>query len=349
MALPVVNSLVECADFSNTVLPYVPQLYDLPQQILQAISSPQGLIALYTSINPLISAFAFSLFLALIFLIVSEINKNYSQIDRCWSLLPTVYNAHFAIYAHLVGLPTQRLDVLFAVSAIWSSRLTFNYWRKGGYSKGSEDYRWEVLKDDLGPYLFFVFNVFFISLAQSYLLFTVALPTYAILLTTRVSGGLSAMDVVYSLTILSLVTIAAIADQQQWDYHSAKNEYKKTGVVTSGYHKQDLERGFNTTGLWQYSRHPNFAAEQSVWVSFYLWSCQATDTFFNWTGVGALGYLILFQGSTWFTELISGRKYPDYAEYQKRVGKFVPPGFGSQLPGNFSDKRVASTTTKKTK
>lgn len=46
-------------------------------------------------------------------------------------------------------------------------RLTYNYWRKGGYTIGSEDYRWEVLREKISPPLFFVFNVLFISLAQS--------------------------------------------------------------------------------------------------------------------------------------------------------------------------------------
>lgn len=120
MALPVIKAVGDCADFSKTVSPYIPQLYELPQQILQSITSLQELKVLYVSTNPLISAFALSLFLAPIFLIISEINKNYSQVDRCWSLLPTLYNAHFALYAHAVGLPTQRLDTLLAFSTVWS-------------------------------------------------------------------------------------------------------------------------------------------------------------------------------------------------------------------------------------
>lgn len=44
----------------------------------------------------------------------------------------------------------------------------------------------------------------------------------------------------------------------------------------------------------------------------------------NWTFAGAFGYLILFQASTWFTELLSSQKYPEYEVYQKRVGKFLP-------------------------
>lgn len=120
MALPVVRTLIECADFTQTVSPYLYQLYDLPQQVLQSYSNPTELRNLYLATNPVISGLAFSLFLAPIFLIVSEINRNYSQVDRCWSILPTIYNAHFAIYARMSGLPTDRLDYLLAFSIVWS-------------------------------------------------------------------------------------------------------------------------------------------------------------------------------------------------------------------------------------
>lgn len=125
MSLPVVRSVSDCTDFSKTVAPYLPQVYELPQRIFQSIAQPQNLKEIYLSTNPFISALALSLFLAPIFLVASEINKNYSQIDRFWSILPTVYNAHFAIYAHALGLPTRRLDSLLLLSTIWSVSLWF--------------------------------------------------------------------------------------------------------------------------------------------------------------------------------------------------------------------------------
>lgn len=120
MSLPVVKSLADCVDLTKSVSPYMPQLYDLPQQILQSISDPHALKQVYLSTNPLISAFAFSLFLSPVFLIASEINKNYSQVDRFWSILPTVYVAHFVIYARALGLPSQRLETLCFFTTLWS-------------------------------------------------------------------------------------------------------------------------------------------------------------------------------------------------------------------------------------
>jgi len=45
--------------------------------------------------------------------------------------------------------------------------LTYNYWRKGGYNIGVEDYRWEVLRKKISPPLFAVFNIVFIGFAQN--------------------------------------------------------------------------------------------------------------------------------------------------------------------------------------
>ena len=120
MAVPVLKSLEECADFSKTVEPYIAQFYELPQRLAASGGSPHNLLALYKSANPLVSGFAFSLFLAAIFLLVSEFNRNWSQVDRMWSLLPTIYNAHFAVWTHLNELPTQRVDLVLFWSVLWS-------------------------------------------------------------------------------------------------------------------------------------------------------------------------------------------------------------------------------------
>jgi steroid 5-alpha reductase family enzyme len=180
----------------------------------------------------------------------------------------------------------------------------------------------------------FLFNVVFISLAQSLLLVAITSPTYVLLLTERLAtfdapvSSWNLMDTISSGVMLVLILLSFAADQQQWNFHQAKAEYQKTARVPHGWHRADLDRGFLTKGLFAYSRHPNFAAEQGVWVTLYLWSCLVTKTSYNWSGIGAAGYLCLFQGSTWLTELLSANKYPEYKEYQQQVGKFLPlPGY----------------------
>lgn len=100
-----------------------------------------------------------------------------------------------------------------------------------------------------------------------------------------------------------------------------------------GFKQEDLDRGFITSGLWAYSRHPNFFAEQSIWFVLYQWSCYATNNLYSWTGIGSGCLVLLFQGSTWLTEGITAGKYPEYREYQKQVGMFCPASVrGYQAP-----------------
>lgn len=131
--------------------------------------------------------------------------------------------------------------------------------------------------------------------------------------------------------MVAIVVLEFFADQAQWNFYHARDEYHKTAKVPSGkwYTREQLDRGFNTTGLFAWSRHPNFAAEQAFWVCLYQWCCLETETYATWAGAGAFGYLILFQASTWLTELLSAGKYPEYKVYQQRVGRFLPK-FGTK-------------------
>jgi Protein of unknown function (DUF1295) len=166
--VPAIKVLSDCADFLTTAQPYLAQLQALPLALYQAsTTSTQALLNLYSDTNPVLLAFAFSLFAGVIFLLVSEINKNYSQVDRMWSVLPFVYVLHYDVWARQNGIPNARNDLATLCIAVWGSRLTFNYWRRGGYSIGSEDYRWAIVKQKIGGFGMFVLNVTFIATVQS--------------------------------------------------------------------------------------------------------------------------------------------------------------------------------------
>lgn len=166
MALPAVRTLADCADYTQTFEAFLPQLYVLPEQIWAALGDLQALKHIYLSTNPAIFGLGLAIAAMPIFWMISEINKNYSQVDRVWSILPALFNLHYAIWARLNGLETTRVDNVVAFSTVWSLRLTFNYWRRGGYQIGSEDYRWELIKNRIGSVGFFLLNIFFISSIQ---------------------------------------------------------------------------------------------------------------------------------------------------------------------------------------
>ena len=86
----------------------------------------------------------------------------------------------------------------------------------------------------------------------------------------------------------------------------------------------EYAHGFVRTGLWGLSRHPNYGAEQAIWVVYYLFSVAATGEWVNWTAAGMILLFILFKSSSDFSEEISAGKYPEYKDYQQKVPRFIP-------------------------
>lgn len=125
LPLPPVLSPAECAQFGRSFARDVfsSQLARLPAHLVEAgITKPDSLDNLreiYVSTNPFVTVLAFALVLCPVFVLVSEITRNYSQVDRVWSILPVVYNAHYAIWARLSGLPTSRLDSVALFTLFW--------------------------------------------------------------------------------------------------------------------------------------------------------------------------------------------------------------------------------------
>lgn len=118
--IPAILSIEDCADYSKTVQPFLPQLYALPQVLMNNGANLAGLKDIYLQTNPLVTGFFFSVLLGAVFLAVSELNRNYSQVDRLWSILPNLYVIHFAVWARLAGLPYHRLDLVAIATTAWS-------------------------------------------------------------------------------------------------------------------------------------------------------------------------------------------------------------------------------------
>ena len=114
--------------------------------------------------------------------------------------------------------------------------------------------------------------------------------------------------------------IETIADQQQWNFQNEKHRRIRNGKNT----ELPFVKGFVHTGLWSVVRHPNYASEQSIWITFYFFSVTATGNWLNGSLVGAVLLVLLFQGSADFSEGISRKKYADYDEYMLTTPRFIP-------------------------
>lgn len=252
--------------------------------------------------------------------IVGQLTGNYSQVDKLWSIVPIIY-VWFMAY---MGQWNDRMVLMSLLVTIWGIRLTYNFARRGAYSwrfwDGEEDYRWEILRKKPGlnkPIIWMLFNLGFICFYQNSLIFLITLPVIAVYIENVAPLGM--VDYFLSLLFVGVVIIEYIADQQQYDYQTEK--YKR---LNAGKDLGIYEDGFVSKGLWGIVRHPNYAAEQSIWIILYFFSVVATGQWFNWSIGGAILLLLLFRGSANFSEEISASKYPKYLEYQEKVPRFIP-------------------------
>ena len=259
--------------------------------------------------------------------VVGEITHNNSQMDKLWSLLPIAYT--WIIAAR--GGMTPRLVIMACLATAWGARLTFNFARKGAYRlkfwEGNEDYRWSVLrsrKEFQAHWKWALFDFFFISIYQNALVLMITFPALVAMNSTAPLGW---VDILAAVLMLGFIVLETIADEQQWAFQS-----RKWAMIGEGKKLEDLpapyNKGFNTTGLWARSRHPNYFAEQGTWCAFYIFSIGAGTGIINWSMIGALLLIVLFLGSAAFAEEISASKYPLYAEHCLTVPKFFPAGKG---------------------
>lgn len=249
--------------------------------------------------------------------VLSLITRDTSWVDRAWSIVPVAYVGIFVAVAAAEGQGSTRLIVMGLLASAWGARLTFNFARKGGYT-GMEDYRWAVLRGRMRPWQFQVFNAVFIVAYQMTLLVLITLPAGV---AAEHPSALTGWDALFIAAFLAFLLGETVADQQQWRFHQRKR-------AAGG----RLAPGFATTGLFRFSRHPNFFFEQAQWWTFYALGATAAVT----SGAGLLGGIInptivgpvllslLFIGSTLFTESLTAAKYPDYAEYRRTTSMLVP-------------------------
>ncbi|KDR78943.1 hypothetical protein GALMADRAFT_244605 [Galerina marginata CBS 339.88] len=278
---------------------------------------------------------------------------------------------------------SPRALLMLGVVFTWMCRLSYNTYRRGLFSLKDEDYRWAVLRKQLHPVLFQITNLTFIAFIQNVLLLLLGLPTY-VASVLQSHTPLTQSDYALAAFALTVLAFEFTADNQQFAFHAYKHAYLanfklngkgKEDEVVKPYNAQeqwpgarlawtpdDARRGFITRGLWRYSRHPNFACEQSFWWIITLIPLLSSSppylfpgipalgpfritvmpspeipswdkmTVLNTTILPTLGYLLpalalssLFFSSTIYTEAITKSKYTEaYAAYQTRVGMFTP-------------------------
>ena len=140
------------------------------------------------------------------------------------------------------------------------------------------------------------------------------------------SAPLNVIDIIAGTIMVSAFIYEVIADRQQNAFQVKKYEYLNQGMKLEDL-PEPYNRGFNVSGLWSRSRHPNYIGEQLIWVGLYLFAIGGGVTHFgvfNWSIAGVVLLILIFVGSSRMAEGISVNKYAEYSEYQKQVFRYLP-------------------------
>lgn len=226
--------------------------------------------------------------------------REYSWVDRIWSIVPVVYLWVFATSAH-----DARVTLMAVLVTVWGARLTFNFARRGGYAPGGEDYRWQVLRARMPGWRFQLLNLVFVAGIQNAILLAITLPAWT---ATHHHRPLGAGDAIAAVAFVVLLAGETVADQQRWAFH-------RDGRAAQG--------TMLRTGLYRLSRHPNYVCEIGQWWVIFAFGALAAGTVVLPTIAGAAALTLLFIPSTMFTEQISASRHPDFDEYRRSTPMFV--------------------------
>ncbi len=227
--------------------------------------------------------------------ICSLIFRNASVYDPYWSVQPPVILTAFAVYHGVNLLGT----VLLVAVWFWGIRLTAN-WAYTFHGLSHQDWRYTMLKEKTGVF-YPVINFVGIHLVPTLVVYGCTLPAvFAI----AMGWNATSWSIVFCVLAMLSATMQGIADIQMHKFR--KN---KTG-------------GFIRTGLWKYSRHPNYLGEVLMWWNIALAVFAAGK---NWLLLtGALCNTLLFLCVS--IPLADGRQSqkPGWLEYKRHTRMLLP-------------------------
>lgn len=239
----------------------------------------------------------------------------------CWvaarigdvSFIDAVWGAGMAVLALAsfmqVGEPGPRAGLLLAMTAIWGLRLglhLFLRWRGHG-----EDPRYAKMLGKArvaGRYGSAAFKVVFGP--QAVLLFLTSLPAQVGILASGAPAPITPLAWAGFALWLTGMVFETMGDAQLKAFRA---DPAMKGKVLD-------------TGLWRYTRHPNYFGDACVWWG--IWLVAATGGI--WVALGSvIGPLFLtFTLTKWsgkpLLEKGLAKTRPGYAEYVKRTSGFIP-------------------------
>lgn len=223
-----------------------------------------------------------------------------SLVDVAWAASLGGLAVYYAVVAS--GHPFRRAALALVVGA-WSARLAWHIYAR--HQGGPEDGRYRDLRERWGEkaqlYFFFFFQ------AQAGLALVLSLP---FLLVAR-NQAPTAEPLEIAALVLAVISVygESVADRQLERHRRNPDNRGKTC----------------RSGLWRYSRHPNYFFEWLIWCSFALGALAAPAGALGLTSPALMLFLILkVTGIPPTEERALQSRGEDYRRYQETTSAFVP-------------------------
>jgi len=229
---------------------------------------------------------------------VSLVTRDVSFVDSLWSVFFLIAALIFAVNA---GELSVRGMIVLALVAIWSIRLslhiTVRNWGEG------EDSRYQAISAKNSPGFAFK-SLYIIFGLQAVLAWIISIPLNAAI---AVAGPIHLVEAVAIILWTTGFIFEAVSDHQ---LRAFKADPANEGKVLD-------------TGLWRYSRHPNYFGEFCIWWAFWLFALSSGAW---WTVFAPLlmSFLLLKVSGVALLEKTIGDRRPKYADYIRRTNAFFP-------------------------
>lgn len=235
--------------------------------------------------------------------LLSILRNNVTHVDSMWSLFFVLAAYTTAIFVLFVYPAPVRLILVLACVTIWALRL-FIYLTQRNWGS-HEDARYVLIRNNNQPHFWFK-SLYIIFGLQALLAWVISVSLHAAI--TNITP-LNALDYIgLTLFILGFVW-ESLADMQLSRFKA--NPSNKGKVLN--------------TGVWRYSRHPNYFGEACIWWAFYLFALAGGAWWAIISPVLMTLLLLKISGVSLLESTIVERR-PAYAEYIRTTNAFFPGG-----------------------
>jgi steroid 5-alpha reductase family enzyme len=205
------------------------------------------------------------------------------------------------VYWLVEGTRGARGTLVLALVAVWAARLGWHLLRRN--RRLGEDPRYAAMRVRHGERWAGVslLRVFWL---QGAILWIISAPLLA---AVRSRGPLGGLDAIGAAIFLVGLTLEALADAQLTRF---RTDPANVGRVLD-------------SGLWRYSRHPNYFGDALLWWGLFTIAAGA-GAYWTVFAPAAMTFLLLRVSGVPLLEKGLGRTRPGYADYVRRTSSFVP-------------------------